>query len=183
MRTFKVQPVSMWPKRLLNLSISGACHHNRAAHDPHSEARRVGTQQLLKEQSVLDWRLLGRDVLSMLPYNEHPKNIALVLGLADGWAFQEIKPFGPLWNMSFQTSVVLKSYGPIHINGRSVSFTNGCPQMSAPDFYPTGLGPPFQRHQTQRTQSFKWSCTTTEQIGSLGKAFLPPLPLWIPRQT
>ena len=126
---------------------------------------------LLKEQSVLDWRLLGRDVLSMLPYNEHPKILHLCLGLQMNWAFREIKPFGPFVEYVIPDIGVLKSYGPIHINGRSVSFTNGMSANERADFYPTGPGPPFQRHQTQRTQSFKWSCTTTEQIGSLGKAF------------
>ncbi|MEC8382686.1 MAG: hypothetical protein VXZ96_20330, partial [Myxococcota bacterium] len=80
---------------------------------------------LLKEQSVLDWRLLGRDVLSLLPYNEHPKNIALVLGLADELGISRDQALWSFAKYVIPDIGVLKSYGPIQIDGRTVSFTNG----------------------------------------------------------
>ena len=67
-----------------------------------SSGKSMGALEHIKRAIRLGLAPLGRDVLDLLPYNEHPKNIALVLGLADGWAYQETKRCGLLASLSFQ---------------------------------------------------------------------------------
>lgn len=79
----------------------------------------------LTEQSVLEWRLLPRDMLDTLPYDEHPRNVALVMGLADELGIPRDQAMWSFGQFVIPDIGVLKEYGPIEIDGKHLSFVNG----------------------------------------------------------
>jgi poly-gamma-glutamate synthase PgsB/CapB len=72
-----------------------------------------------------DWELLPADITARLPYDEHPRNVALVTRLAAELGV----PADVAWKGMADEVVpdlgVLKSYGPIPYAGRRVTFVNG----------------------------------------------------------
>lgn len=69
---------------------------------------------------------IGDDFLALFPYQEHPRNIALVAQMGERLG---IDPDLCVYNMATQVVPdlgVLKTYGDILVKGRALRFINGC---------------------------------------------------------
>ncbi len=88
------------------------------------EARRVGTR--LRALRPEHWRLLPRDLLRRFPYQAHPRNVALVVAMADHLGVPSDLALHRMADCVVPDLGVLKEYGPADYRGRSVSFVNGC---------------------------------------------------------
>lgn len=87
-------------------------------------AREVGAP--LSTVAQESWRLLPRDLVSRFPYNEHPRNIALVVALAERLGIPRDVAIKTAADHVVPDLGVLKTWGPFGYDGRSVSFVNGC---------------------------------------------------------
>ena len=65
------------------------------------------------------------DVLARFPYQEHPKNIALVVALARGLGIPSAIALAEMADHVVPDLGVLKTYPEVLYLGRKVSFTNG----------------------------------------------------------
>lgn len=87
------------------------------------QARRLGTAvQVVRPES---WLLLPADLLARFPYAEHPRNIALVLDLAAALGIPRDQALRAMADHVVPDLGVLKEYGPVQTEGRTVSFVNG----------------------------------------------------------
>lgn len=69
---------------------------------------------------------IGEDMLGQFPYQEHPRNIALVAHLGERLG---VEPDLCVYNMATQVVPdlgVLKTYGDVQVRGRIMRFINGC---------------------------------------------------------
>ncbi len=87
-------------------------------------AREVGAP--LSTVAQESWRLLPRDLLARFPYNEHPRNISLVVALAERLGIQRDVALKAAADHVVPDLGVLKTWGPFPYDGRTVSFINGC---------------------------------------------------------
>ncbi|MCO4769152.1 MAG: hypothetical protein KDA24_03925 [Deltaproteobacteria bacterium] len=71
------------------------------------------------------WRLLPADLTSRLPYDEHPRNLALVLDLAAELGVPDDVALRAMADHVLPDLGVLKEYGPFPYEQRTVSFVNG----------------------------------------------------------
>ncbi|MDX2055007.1 MAG: hypothetical protein SFV15_21570 [Polyangiaceae bacterium] len=69
--------------------------------------------------------LIADDLLRRFPYNEHPKNIALVAALARSLGVPESVAIAEMADNVVADLGVLKTYPAVQYLGRTVSFTNG----------------------------------------------------------
>ncbi len=72
-----------------------------------------------------EWLLLPRDLLARFPYNEHPRNIALVVRMARALGIERDVALRAMADHVVPDLGVLKEYGPVPYDGRIVSFVNG----------------------------------------------------------
>lgn len=80
----------------------------------------------LQPVTELDAALISADVLSLFPYAEHPKNIALVAALAERLDVHRDVAMCLMANMVVPDLGVLKQYAAITIRSRRMSFVNAC---------------------------------------------------------
>ncbi|CAM2067017.1 hypothetical protein SCOR_16690 [Sulfidibacter corallicola] len=86
-------------------------------------ARRLGTE--LHDMGWLEAGLLTSDVLARFPYEAHPYNIALVLGLAERLGIPRDYALREMADRVVPDLGVLQSYPPAPIQGRTLVFSNG----------------------------------------------------------
>ena len=86
-------------------------------------ARRSGTQ--LHSVSPLDADLLPKDLLDRYPYDEHPRNIALVLALAAHFGIEREFAIVEMGDRVVPDLGVLKTYPEVSYLGRALVFSNG----------------------------------------------------------
>jgi len=73
----------------------------------------------------LEADLLPRDLLDRLPYQEHPRNVALVLALAEHLGVDRERALVDIADHVVLDLGVLKTYGPARHRGRALTFCNG----------------------------------------------------------
>ncbi len=73
----------------------------------------------------LEADLLPRDLLDRLPYQEHPRNVALVLALAEHLGVDRELALVEIADHVVLDLGVLKTYGPASHRGRALTFCNG----------------------------------------------------------
>lgn len=87
------------------------------------ESRKLGTA--LRRVTWMDSSLLAPDVLARFPYDEHPSNVALVLGLAEELGVPEDFALKEMADRVVPDLGVLKTYPAARVDGRRLSFVNG----------------------------------------------------------
>ncbi|MGQ9588724.1 MAG: hypothetical protein ACUVYA_00360, partial [Planctomycetota bacterium] len=87
------------------------------------ECRRQGTA--LRRVTWMDSSLLAPDVLARFPYDEHPSNVALVLGLAEELGVPEDFALKEMADRVVPDLGVLKTFPTARVDGRRLSFVNG----------------------------------------------------------
>ncbi len=70
--------------------------------------------------------LLPDDLLSLFPYSEHPRNIALVTELARQLGIDPELATVTMADYVYPDLGVLKYYPPVQVRGRTLTFVNGC---------------------------------------------------------
>lgn len=70
--------------------------------------------------------LLPDDLLSLFPYSEHPRNIALVTELARQMGIDPELAIVTMADYVYPDLGVLKYYPDVQVRGRTLSFVNGC---------------------------------------------------------
>jgi poly-gamma-glutamate synthase PgsB/CapB len=70
--------------------------------------------------------LLAPDLLALLPYDEHPRNVALVARLAEDLGIDPTLAIVTMADHVVPDLGVLKRFGPARVRGRVVEFLNGC---------------------------------------------------------
>lgn len=70
--------------------------------------------------------LLPGDLLALIPYEEHPRNVALVARLAEHLGLDRTLAIATMAEHVVPDLGVLKRYGPARIAGRTLEFINGC---------------------------------------------------------
>lgn len=73
----------------------------------------------------LEAGLIAPDILSRFPYEEHPYNIALVLGMAEQLDINEDVALKAMADNIVPDLGVLKAYPPANVNNRTLLFING----------------------------------------------------------
>ncbi len=89
-----------------------------------SEARRQHTRII--ELPALAGELLPADLLALFPYEEHPRNIALVARLAGELGLDPTLSIVTMAEHVVPDLGVLKRFGPARVRGRLLEFINGC---------------------------------------------------------
>lgn len=79
----------------------------------------------LQVVSARDAELIADDLLARFPYQEHPKNIALVASLARGLGVSPVTAIVEMADNVVPDLGVLKTYPTVPWRGRTLSFTNG----------------------------------------------------------
>jgi len=74
----------------------------------------------------LDGELLPADLLALFPYEEHPRNIALVARMAVELGLDPTLAIVTMAEHVVPDLGVLKRFGPARVRGRLVEFINGC---------------------------------------------------------
>ena len=70
--------------------------------------------------------LLPADLLRLIPYDEHPRNVALVATLAERLGVDRNLAIATMAEYVVPDLGVLKRYGPARVAGRTLEFVNGC---------------------------------------------------------
>ncbi|HEY8379071.1 MAG TPA: hypothetical protein VIK91_21410, partial [Nannocystis sp.] len=70
--------------------------------------------------------LLPADLLALIPYEEHPRNVALVARLAEHFGLDRDLAIVTMAEHVVPDLGVLKRYGPARVAGRTLEFINGC---------------------------------------------------------
>lgn len=70
--------------------------------------------------------LLPSDLLALMPYDEHPRNVALVAKLAEQFGLDKNLAIATMAEHVVPDLGVLKRYGPARVAGRTLEFINGC---------------------------------------------------------
>ncbi|MFY0539894.1 hypothetical protein [Nannocystis pusilla] len=70
--------------------------------------------------------LLPADLLALIPYEEHPRNVALVARLAEHLGLDRTLAIATMAEHVVPDLGVLKRYGPARMAGRTLEFINGC---------------------------------------------------------
>lgn len=86
-------------------------------------ARERGTRMLATP--ALDAELIPRDLLALFPYDEHPRNIALVARLGAELGVDPTLAIHTMAQNVVPDLGVLKRYPPARIRGRVITFANG----------------------------------------------------------
>jgi len=112
-------------------------------------ARKKGTRMIHVQPIEAD--LIPVDLLQRLPYQEHPRNVALVLELADyfnvdkEWALVEIADFVIL------DLGVLKTYPTVEYRGRKLTFSNGMSANERAGFLSNWTRLAYDKHNPDET--------------------------------
>ena len=119
-----------------------------------AEANAVGAQ--LTHVGWRDELLIGGDLLARFPYQEHPRNIALVRGVATELGLDPELATADMADQIVPDLGVLKTYPKAEHRGRSLTFVNG---MSANER--TGFLSNWKRtgFDAPRTESARWLVT------------------------
>ncbi len=88
-----------------------------------AEARRQATHLSVVRPEA--WQLLPGDVLGRIPYDEHPRNVAMVVRLAEELGIARDVALKIVGDHVVPDLGVLKEYGPMTYEGRRASFVNG----------------------------------------------------------
>lgn len=72
-----------------------------------------------------EWKLIPGDLIERFPYDEHPRNIALVTRLAVRLGIPGDVAIRAMADHVMPDLGVLKEYGPVEYEGRTLSFVNG----------------------------------------------------------
>lgn len=86
-------------------------------------AARKGTN--LRVVEPIEAELLPRDLLDRLPYQEHPRNVAMVLALAEHFEVDREFALVEIADHVIADLGVLKTYPEVRYRGRSMTFSNG----------------------------------------------------------
>jgi poly-gamma-glutamate synthase PgsB/CapB len=86
-------------------------------------AKTKGTE--LIEISPIEADLLPADLLARLPYNEHPRNVALILELAEALGIDREFALVEMADYVVPDLGVLKTYPTARYRGRALTFSNG----------------------------------------------------------
>ena len=89
-----------------------------------SEARRQRTRVV--ELPALAGELLPADLLALFPYEEHPRNVALVAAVAVELGLDPTLAIVTMAEHVVPDLGVLKRFGPARVRGRLLEFINGC---------------------------------------------------------
>lgn len=73
----------------------------------------------------IEAQLLAQDMLDRLPYQEHPRNVAMVLALAEYYGVDREFAFAEIADYVIADLGVLKTYPEVRYRGRSLIFSNG----------------------------------------------------------
>lgn len=71
------------------------------------------------------WQTLPADLLARIPYDEHPRNVALVVRMADALGIPMDRALATIGDHVVPDLGVLKVYGPTRLEDRDVRFING----------------------------------------------------------
>ena len=88
-----------------------------------AEARRKGTA--LDAIRPEDADLLPRDLVERIPYQEHPRNVALVAAMAARWGIPRDRAIAAMADCVVPDLGVLKTYPEVTLRSRRVRFSNG----------------------------------------------------------
>lgn len=86
-------------------------------------AEQRGTRML--STAILDADLLPRDLLALFPYDEHPRNIALVTRMAAELGVDPMLAVHTMAHNVVPDLGVLKRYPEVRVRGRRLTFVNG----------------------------------------------------------
>ncbi len=112
-------------------------------------ARRKGTH--LVPIAPIEADLLPVDLLDRLPYQEHPRNVALVLALGEHYGVDRELALIEIADHVIMDLGVLKTYGPIDVRGRPTTFSNGMSANERAGFLSNWLRLAFDKHDVDQT--------------------------------
>ncbi len=95
--------------------------------------------------------LLPLDLLDRLPYQEHPRNVALILALAEHYGIDRELALVEIADHVIADLGVLKTYGPIAIRGRTTTFSNGMSANERAGFLSNWTRLAFDKHDIDAT--------------------------------
>jgi poly-gamma-glutamate synthase PgsB/CapB len=87
-------------------------------------ARRRGTELTAIDDAAGE--LIPRDLLALMPYDEHPRNVALVARVAEQLDIDPMLAVVTMAEHVVPDLGVLKRFGPARLRGRTLEFINGC---------------------------------------------------------
>ncbi len=112
-------------------------------------ARRKGTR--LVTIAPIEADLLPLDLLDRLPYQEHPRNVALILALAEHYGIDRELALVEIADHVIMDLGVLKTYGPIDVRGRPATFSNGMSANERAGFLSNWTRLAFDKHDVDAT--------------------------------
>ncbi|WP_242515455.1 hypothetical protein [Sorangium cellulosum] len=112
-------------------------------------AQRRGTN--LVAIPPIDADLLPVDLLERLPYQEHPRNVALVLALADHFGVDREFALVEIADHVILDLGVLKTYPTVQYRGRSLTFSNGMSANERAGFMSNWTRLAFDKHDLDAT--------------------------------
>jgi poly-gamma-glutamate synthase PgsB/CapB len=92
---------------------------------PHLRAQAHARDTRLRAVRARDAELIAGDLLARFPYQEHPRNVALVAALAQALGVPPAVAIAEMADHVVPDLGVLKTYAKIPWRGRTLSFTNG----------------------------------------------------------
>jgi gamma-polyglutamate synthase len=123
-------------------------------------ARRKGTQLIKVDPLQAD--LLPADLLARLPYQEHPRNVALVLALAQHFEIDREYALVEIADHVVLDLGVLKTYPEAKHRGRRLVFSNGMSANERAGFMSNWTRLGFDRHDADRDQD----CVTVAVVNN-----------------
>ncbi|WP_437588268.1 capsule biosynthesis protein CapB [Sorangium sp. So ce1000] len=113
------------------------------------QAQRKGTN--LVAIPPIDADLLPVDLLDRLPYQEHPRNVALVLALADHFGVDREFALVEIADHVILDLGVLKTYPTVQYRGRKLTFSNGMSANERAGFMSNWTRLAFDKHDMDAT--------------------------------
>ncbi|WP_437894879.1 capsule biosynthesis protein CapB [Sorangium sp. So ce124] len=113
------------------------------------QAQRKGTN--LVAIPPIDADLLPVDLLDRLPYQEHPRNVALVLALADHFGVDREFALVEIADHVILDLGVLKTYPTVQYRGRKLTFSNGMSANERAGFMSNWTRLAFDKHDMDTT--------------------------------
>jgi poly-gamma-glutamate synthase PgsB/CapB len=107
-------------------------------------ARAKGTRLVAVEPLEAD--LLPLDLLARLPYDEHPRNVALILALAAHFGVDRERALVEMGDHVVPDLGVLKTYPNVRVRGRTLTFSNGMSANERAGFLSNWMRLGFDRH-------------------------------------
>jgi len=111
-------------------------------------ARHAGTR--LVEVAPMDADLIPQDLLARYPYDEHPRNIALIAALAEHLGVDREFALVMMADFVVPDLGVLKTYPEVGYAGRRMAFSNGMSANERAGFMSNWLRLAFDKHDVDR---------------------------------